>query len=58
MRLHRHLRWAQRHVFAALRSTGSMSLTFGVVYAAMVGVSLLAVGSSLRIGRVRNEFAR
>ena len=45
-------------VFAALRSTGNLSLTFGVVYAAMVVVSLLAVGSSLRIGRVRNEFAR
>ena len=45
-------------IFAALRPTGNMSLTFGVVYAAMVGVTLLAVGSSLRIGRVRNEFAR
>jgi Kef-type K+ transport system membrane component KefB len=45
-------------VFAALRPTGSLSLTFGVVYAAMVVVSLLAVGSSMRIGRVRNEFAR
>ena len=42
-------------IFAALRPTGNMSLTFGVVYAAMVGVALLAVGSSLRIGRVRNE---
>ena len=45
-------------IFAALRLTGNMSLTFGVVYAAMVGVTLLAVGSSLRIGRVRNEFAQ
>jgi MFS family permease len=45
-------------IFAALRPTGNMSLTFGVVYAAMLGVTLLAVGSSLRIGRVRNEFAR
>jgi MFS family permease len=45
-------------VFAALRSTGNMSLTFGVVYLAMAIVSLLAVGSSLRIGRLRNEFSR
>jgi hypothetical protein len=44
--------------FAALHPTGNLSLTFGVVYAAMVVVSLLAVGSSLRIGRLRNEFAR
>ena len=45
-------------VFAALSPTGNLSLTFGVVYTAMMVVTLLAVASSLRIGPVRNEFAR
>ena len=45
-------------LFAALRPTGDPSLTFGAVLVAMVAVVLLAFGSSLRIGPVRNEFAR
>jgi MFS family permease len=45
-------------LFAAFRPSGDLSLTFGVLLAAMVVVGLLAVGSSLRIGAVRNEFAR
>jgi MFS family permease len=45
-------------LFAALRPSGNLSLTFGVLLAAMVVVGLLALASSLRIGVVRNEFAR
>ena len=45
-------------VFAALRPTGNLALTFGVLVSAMVLVAILAVVSSLRIGSVRNEFDR
>jgi MFS family permease len=45
-------------LFAALRPSGNLSLTFGVLLVVMAGVGLLAFGSSLRIGPVRNEFAR
>jgi MFS family permease len=45
-------------LFAALRPTGNLALTFGVVMTAMVLVAILAVASSVRIGPVRNEFAR
>jgi Kef-type K+ transport system membrane component KefB len=42
-------------IFAALRPTGNMSLIFGIVYAAMVGVALLAVGSSLAGRRLASD---
>ena len=45
-------------LFAALRPTGNLALTFGVLVSAMALVAILAVASSLRIGTVRNEFAR
>jgi MFS family permease len=44
-------------LFAALQPSGDLSLVFSVVLAAMAVVGLLAAGSSLRIGRLRNEFA-
>ena len=44
-------------LFAALHPSGDLALTFGVLVAAMAVVALLAVGSSLRIGSVPNEFA-
>jgi MFS family permease len=44
-------------IFAALRTTTSLSVTFGVVLGAMGLLALLAALSSLRIGPVRNEFA-
>jgi hypothetical protein len=44
-------------IFVALRTTNDLSLTFGVVLAAMALVALLAAVTSLRIGPVRNEFA-
>ena len=44
-------------IFAALHSTGNLSLTFGLVELSMSTVALLAVLTSLRIGVVRNEFA-
>ena len=58
MRLHGHLRWTERHDLRSTALDRQHVADVGVLYAAMVGVSLLAVGSSLRIGRVRNEFAR
>jgi MFS family permease len=45
-------------LFAALRPTGNLALTFGVLVSAMVLVAILAVASSLRIGSVRNEFVQ
>jgi MFS family permease len=45
-------------VFAALHPSGNLTLTFGLVELSMVLVALLSVLTSLRIGVVRNEFAR
>ncbi len=45
-------------LFAALRPSGNLALTFGVLLVAMAAVGLLAFASSLRIGPLRNEFAR
>jgi MFS family permease len=45
-------------VFAALHPSGNLALTFGLVELSMAVVGLLAVLTSLRIGVVRNEFAR
>jgi MFS family permease len=45
-------------LFAALHPSGNLSLTFGALVSTMAVAGLLAVASSLRIGRVRNEFAR
>ena len=45
-------------VFAALHPSGNLALTFGLVELSMAIVALLAVLTSLRIGMVRNEFAR
>ena len=45
-------------IFAALHSTGNLALTFGLVELSMAVVALLGVLTSLRIGVVRNEFAR
>jgi MFS family permease len=45
-------------IFAALHSTGNLALTFGFVELSMAVVALLGVLTSLRIGVVRNEFAR
>jgi MFS family permease len=45
-------------VFAALQPTGNLTLTFGLVELSMMLVALLSVLTSLRIGVVRNEFAR
>jgi MFS family permease len=44
-------------IFAALRPSGNLALTFGMVQLSMVVVAMLAVITSLRIGVVRNEFA-
>jgi MFS family permease len=43
-------------IFVALRTLTDLSVTFGVVLGAMALVALLAALTSLRIGRVRNEF--
>jgi hypothetical protein len=45
-------------IFAALHSTGNLALTFGFVELSMAVVAVLGVLTSLRIGVVRNEFAR
>jgi MFS family permease len=45
-------------IFAALRASGDLALTFGVVQLSMAAVGLLAVLTSRRIGTVRNEFSR
>jgi hypothetical protein len=45
-------------IFAALRPGGNLPLTFGALLLAMTGIAVLAVLTSLRIGVVRNEFAR
>jgi MFS family permease len=45
-------------VFVALHPTGNLTLTFGLVELSMTLVALLSVLTSLRIGVVRNEFAR
>jgi MFS family permease len=45
-------------VFAALHPSGNLTLTFGLVELSMTLVALLSVLTSLRIGVVRNEFAR
>ena len=45
-------------VFAALQPSGNLTLTFGLVELSMTLVALLSVLTSLRIGVVRNEFAR
>jgi hypothetical protein len=39
-------------VFSALRTTADLSTTFGIAFAAMTVVALLAVLSSLRVGRL------
>jgi MFS family permease len=44
-------------IFAALRATTSLSVTFGTVIGAMAVVALLAALAALRIGPVYNEFA-
>ncbi len=44
-------------IFAALRPTGDLSLTFATVQLAMAAVCLIGVATSLRIGVIRNEFA-
>jgi MFS family permease len=44
-------------IFAALRASGNLALTFGVVQLSMAAVGLLAVLTSRRIGTVRNEFS-
>lgn len=44
-------------IFAALRPSGNLPVTFGTLLLTMAGVALLAAVSSLRIGAVRNEFA-
>jgi len=44
-------------IFAALRTTTDLSVTFGVVIAAMAVLALLASLTALRIGPVHNEFA-
>lgn len=41
-------------IFAALRGSGNLPLTFTSVMAAMVGVAVLALLASLRVGQVRN----
>ena len=43
-------------VFAALRTTTDLSVTFGVVIATMAVLALLAYLTALRIGPVHNEF--
>ncbi len=45
-------------IFAALRSGGDLSVTFGAVMVAMTLVALLALLASLRIGSVGTEFRR
>jgi MFS family permease len=45
-------------VFAALQPSGNLALTFGMVELSMAAVALLSVVTSMRIGAVRNEFAR
>ena len=44
-------------LFAGLRSSGNLALTFGLVQLSMAVVGLLAVLTSRRIGIVRNEFS-
>ena len=44
-------------IFAALRTTADLSVTFGVVIGTMAVVALLACLTALRIGPVHNEFA-
>ena len=44
-------------IFAALRTSTDLSVTFGAVIGAMAVVALLAALTALRIGPVRNEFA-
>ena len=44
-------------IFAALRTTTDLSVTFGAVIGAMAVLALLAALTALRIGPVRNEFA-
>jgi MFS family permease len=44
-------------IFVALRTAADLSVTFGVVLAAMAVIAVLAALTSLRIGAVRNEFA-
>lgn len=44
-------------IFAALRPSGDLSLTFGTVLVTMSAIAVLAALASLRIGAVRNEFA-
>ncbi len=44
-------------VFHALRPSGDLALTFGVLLLSMTVVAVLAALTSLRIGAVRNEFA-
>ncbi len=44
-------------LFNALRPSGDLALTFGVLLLSMMVVAVLAALTSLRIGTVRNEFA-
>ena len=44
-------------IFAALRTTTDLSVTFGTVIGAMAVLALLAALTALRIGPVHNEFA-
>jgi MFS family permease len=44
-------------IFAALSSSGNLTLTFGLLQLSMAVVGVLAVLTSRRIGVVRNEFA-
>jgi Kef-type K+ transport system membrane component KefB len=43
-------------IFAALRTTTSLSVTFGTVIGAMAVLALLAALAAVRIGPVHNEF--
>ena len=45
-------------LFAALRTTGNLSLTFGTLLLTMSLVALLSAVASLRIGALTNESAR
>ncbi|MFL6027668.1 MAG: MFS transporter [Friedmanniella sp.] len=45
-------------IFAALRPSGNLALTFGALLLTMAGIAALAALTSLRVGVVRNEFAR
>ncbi len=42
-------------IFAALKPSGNLPLTFAPVMAAMLGVAVLALLASLRVGQVTNE---